>query len=111
MKEQDISQDQYLESVYSQSRTLYDLIPHAPHPIIDPTKPLAETLVDGVVGSIQSLAIVKPANKQSPSTSNSSSPTIFIQLNAIQYSQTPSNKKKGKGKIEKYGNNRRIQGP
>ena len=31
-KEQAISRAQYLELVYSQSRTLYDLIPQAPHP-------------------------------------------------------------------------------
>ena len=47
-----IIQDQYLDLVYSQSRTLYDLITHAPHPSTDPAKPPIELLVDHVVGSI-----------------------------------------------------------
>ena len=51
-KEQAISQAQYLDLVYSQSRMLYDLIPQAPCPSTDPTKPLAETPMDGIVGSI-----------------------------------------------------------
>ena len=38
-KEQAIKRSQYLELVYSQSRTLYDLIPQAPHPNTEPSKP------------------------------------------------------------------------
>ena len=51
---QDISRAQYLDLAYSQSGTLYDLIPQAPHPSTDPTKPVAEVPVDGIVGSIYS---------------------------------------------------------
>ena len=51
-EEQAISRAQYLDLVYSQSENLYDLIPQAPHPSIDPAKPPAETPVDGIVGSI-----------------------------------------------------------
>ena len=51
-KEKAITQAQYLELVYSQSGTLYDLISQAPHPSTDPSKPPAETHVDGIVGSI-----------------------------------------------------------
>ena len=40
-EEQDINRAQYLYLVYSQSKTLYDLIPQAPRPNTDPTKPLA----------------------------------------------------------------------
>ena len=51
-KEQAISRGQYLDLVYSQSGTIYDLIPQAPHPSTDPTKPPTEVLVDGVVSLI-----------------------------------------------------------
>ena len=51
-EEQDISPTQYLYLVYSQSKTLYDLIPQAPRPSIDLDKPPEEIPVDGVFGSI-----------------------------------------------------------
>ena len=51
-EEQAISSAQYLDLVYSQSRTLYDLIPQAPHPNIDPAKPPTKVPVDGIIGSI-----------------------------------------------------------
>ena len=49
-EEQVISRAQYLDLVYSQSGTLYDLIPQSPHPKTNPSKPPVETLVDGVIG-------------------------------------------------------------
>ena len=49
-KEKDIIHAQYMDLVYSQYGTLYDLIAQAPHPSMDPTKPPIETHVDGVVG-------------------------------------------------------------
>ena len=51
-EEQAISQAQYLDLVYSQSGTLYDLIPQAPRPSTDPTKPSTKVPVDRIVGSI-----------------------------------------------------------
>ena len=51
-KEQAISRAQYLHLVYSQSRTLFDLIPQAPRPSTDLAKPPVEVPFDGVVGSI-----------------------------------------------------------
>ena len=97
MEEQANSRAQYLDLVYSQSRTLYDLIPHFPHPSADPTKPPAKNPMDGVVGSIQPPSTMKPAKQQSPSTA----PTFFVEVNSIQSLQTPSIKKKGKGKTKK----------
>ena len=38
-EEQAIARAQYLDLAYSQSGTLYDLIPHAPHPTKDPSRP------------------------------------------------------------------------
>ena len=51
-KEKDIIRAYYLDLVYSQSGTIYDLSPQAPHPSTDPAKPPAETPIDGIVGSI-----------------------------------------------------------
>ena len=51
-EEQAISQAQYLDLVYSQSGTLYDLIPQAPCPSTDLAKPPTTVFVDGIVGSI-----------------------------------------------------------
>jgi hypothetical protein len=48
-----ISRAQYLDLVYSHSRTLYYLIPHAPRPLTDPSNPSSGTHVDGIVGSIK----------------------------------------------------------
>ena len=51
-EEQAISRAQYLDLVYSQSGTLYHLIPQDPHPSTNPAKPPVETPIDGIVGSI-----------------------------------------------------------
>jgi hypothetical protein len=44
---------QYLDLVYSQYNTLYDMIPHSPRPSNDLTKPSPGVHVDGIVGSIK----------------------------------------------------------
>ena len=51
-EEQGISWAQYLDLVYSQFETLYDLIPQAPFPSVNPAKPPEESPIDGIVGSI-----------------------------------------------------------
>ena len=51
-KYQATSWAQYLDLLYSRSETLYDLIPQAPLPSIDPAKPSVEVPIDGIVGSI-----------------------------------------------------------
>ena len=62
-EEQAISYAQYLDFLYSQSVTLYDLIPHAPHPTTDPSRPTTEPPTDGILGSVQ--VLVQPTNKAS----------------------------------------------
>lgn len=52
IEEQAISRAQYLDLVYSQSSTLYDLIPHGPHPTYDPAK-LPEAHTNGIIGSVE----------------------------------------------------------
>jgi hypothetical protein len=51
-EEKDIIHAQYLDLVYSQSDTLYYLIPHAPLMSNDLARPALEAHVDGMVGSI-----------------------------------------------------------
>ena len=48
-EQQAISHPQFLDIVYSQSGTLYDLIPHAPRPTYDPWKP-PQAHGDGIIG-------------------------------------------------------------
>ena len=79
-----ISHSQYLDLVYSQSETLYDLIPQAPHPSTDPAKPPTETPVDAVVGSIHPLSATKPTKKPNASATSSSNPTFSTEVNTIQ---------------------------
>ena len=81
-EEQAISRAQYLDLVYSHSRTSYDLNPNAPRPNIDPTKPPIETPIDGVVGSNQPPSTMKPAKQQSPSTTTSSAPSVSVEVNS-----------------------------
>ena len=52
IKEQAISRAQYLDLVYSQSSTLYELIPNAPKPTNDPSRPSPEPHVDGLIGLV-----------------------------------------------------------
>jgi hypothetical protein len=52
-KEEAITQSQYLDLVYSQSSTLYELIPNATRPTNDPSKPSFSSHMDGVIGSVE----------------------------------------------------------
>ena len=105
-----ISRAQYLDLVYSQSETLYDLIPQAPRPSTDPAKPLAEVLVDGIVGSSQSPSAVKTTKQPQTTTPTPSTSKVSTEVNFIQSIQTSgNNKKKGKSKIKNLETNRRIQ--
>ena len=91
--------------VYSQSGILYDLIPQAPRLRTDPVKPPAEVLVDGIVGSIQSPSVAKPAKQPQTTTPTPSTPKVSVEVNSIQSTQTSgNNKKKGKNRNKKPGN-------
>ena len=93
-EEQAISWAQYLDLVYSQFGTLYDLIPQAPRPSTDPAKPLAELPIDGIVGSIQSPSVVKPAKQNQTSNPTPLTPKVSTEVNSIQSTQTLGNKNK-----------------
>jgi hypothetical protein len=80
-EEQAINHAYYLGLFYSLSSTLYDLIPNAPCPSNDPSKP---TLESNFI----------------PNTKTTSTPTQISEVNIVQStsSQKPGGKKKQKGK-------------
>ena len=62
-EEKAISRVQYLDFIYSQYETLYDLIPQAPRPSTNLTNPPADIPIDGIVSSIQSPSVAKPTKQ------------------------------------------------
>ena len=85
--------------IYSQSGTLYDLLPHATGNLNPPTtqKPRAHT--DGLVGAISGVAIKESSGKTSQPSSTASTPnqstTIpTAEVNSMKFSQKPSGKNK-----------------
>jgi hypothetical protein len=76
-EEEAIAHAQYLDLVYSQSSTLYELIPNSPCTPIDPSKPSSTSHTDGVIGSIKT-----QSNSQLIDTANRSvvAPTIGSNL-------------------------------
>ena len=63
-EEKSIIHAQYLDLVYYQLGTLYDLIPHAPHPTTDPSIPSMDPLANGALGSIQTKSTAKSLKKE-----------------------------------------------
>jgi hypothetical protein len=116
-EEEAIARAQYLDLVYSQSGTLYELIPNATHPNNDPSKPSTAAHVDGVIGSVKTQSTTQstgtiqwPASTTAPSlTTPSSTPTQtqVSDVNAVQStpSQQPGGKKKERNKPKKKNNN------
>ena len=104
-EEQAISGAQYLDLVYSQSGTLYDLIPQALRPNTNIARQPMETPIDAIVGSIQSWSTAKPTKKTQTSTPTPSTPKVSTEVNSIQSIQMRgNNKKKGKAKNKKPRN-------
>jgi len=52
-EEEAIARAQYLYLVFSQSSTLYELIPNVPRTSTDPSKPSFVTLYEGFIGSVK----------------------------------------------------------
>ena len=112
--EKAISHAEYLDLVHSHSGTLYDLSPHAPRPTTDPSRPVAEPPTDGILASVQTQTMEKsskkqnqtttPSNQPAPSAKNAPSPVAFVEVNAIQSTESSSRKKKGKNKSKKPNN-------
>jgi hypothetical protein len=116
-EEEAIARDQYLDLVYSQSGTLYELIPNATRATNDPSKPLSTSHTDGVIGFVktQSPSQSTKTTQWSASTSSpnltapsSTSPqTQVSEVNMVQStpSQQSEGKKKARNKPKKNNNN------
>jgi hypothetical protein len=116
-KEEAISRAQYLDLVYSQSGTLYELIPNATCATTDPSKPSSSSHMDGFIGTVktqstsQSTGIVnRSASAPSPSSTSLSStslPNQVSEVNAVQSapSQQSGGKNKTKNKPKKNNTN------
>jgi len=116
-EEQAISRAQYLDLVYSQTGTLYDLLPDAPRPSTTGTSTttVASHAADGVIGTFHA----QPHSAQTSTTNpksvalnvqHASSPTPpagkTSEVNSIQSTPSEKNKsKKGKGKNKEDKNN------
>jgi hypothetical protein len=121
-EEQAISHAQYLDLVYSQTGTLYDLIPDAPRPSTNPTPMLlvASHVVDGVIGTFHTETQTKQVNHSNPKPTTTSvqnatppaaSPGTTSEVNTVQSTTTEKyqNKKKGKGKNKQDKSNNQQQ--
>jgi hypothetical protein len=116
-EEEAIARAQYLDLVYSQSGTLYELIPNATRATNDPSKPSTASHADGVIGSVKTQSTTqstgttqRPASTAAPSsTAPSSTPpqTQVSDVNVVQStpSQQPGGKKKARNKTKKNNNN------
>jgi hypothetical protein len=114
-EEQAISRAQYLDLVYSQTGTLYDLLPDLPHPNTSSTSttPIASHAADGVIGTAQAQShSASSTNPKSASSNvqNALSPTTptskTSEVNSVQSTPGSKNKsKKGRGKNKEGKNN------
>jgi hypothetical protein len=113
-EEHTISRAQYLDLVYSQTGTLYDLLPDLPHPGTSSTStaPVSSHAADGVIGTTQvhshSVSTTTPKSNSS-NVQNAPSPAPLAgktaEVNAVQSTPASKNKpKKGRGK-NKEGKN------
>jgi hypothetical protein len=120
-EEQAISRAQYLDLLYSQMRTLYDLLPELPHPgtSITSTTPATSHAADGVIGTAQAQShSVSSTNHKSASSNvqNAPSPATSAsktsEVNVVQSTPTGKNKsKKGRGKNKGGKNNNQAEQP
>jgi hypothetical protein len=122
---QKISRAQYMYLFYSQTSTLYDLIPDAPHPSMNPTPtPLVFShAVDGMIGTFHVEAQSKQENHSNPKSTtpnvqNTPPPPPSLskasEVNLVQSTPTGKNKNKNKGKgknKEDKNNNQQSKKP
>jgi hypothetical protein len=102
IEEETITQAQYLDLVYSQSGTLYDLLLNVSRANIDPSKPSSSSHADGVIGFVKT-----QSTSQSTTLSSTSPQTQISEVNAVQSapSQQSGGKKKTKSKSKNTNNN------
>jgi hypothetical protein len=91
--------------VYSQSSTLYDLLPNAARDNTNPSKSSSSYHVDGVIGSVKT-----QSTSQSTTLSSTSPQTQISEVNVVQ--SAPSQKSEGKKKEkDKSKNTNNIEQP
>jgi hypothetical protein len=117
IEEQAISRAQYLDLVYSQTGTLYVLLPDAPRPYTTTisTTPVASHVVDGVIGTFYAQNKSAHASHTNPKSHASYVQTALTptpltgktsEVNVVQSTPTGRNKsKKGKGRNKEDKNN------
>jgi hypothetical protein len=88
--------------VYSQSVTLYDLLPNAARANTDPSNPSSSSHVDGVIGPVKTQSI-----SQSTTLSSTSPQNQISKVNAVQSS--PSQQSEGKKKTKNKTKNNNEQ--
>jgi hypothetical protein len=116
-----ISRAQYLDLVYSQIETLYDLLPELPRPGTSSTSttPATSHAVDSVIGTAQAQShYISSSNPKSTTSNvqNDLSPTTSTsknsEVNVVQSTPISKNKsKKGRGKNKESKNNNQIEQP
>jgi hypothetical protein len=120
-EEQAISRAQYLDLVYSQTGTLYNLLPELPRPGTSSTSttPAASHAADGVIGTTHthshSVSSTTPKSTSS-NVQNAPSPATptgkTSEVNVVQSTPTGKNKsKKGRGKNKEGKNNNQTEQP
>jgi hypothetical protein len=109
-EEKEISRTQYLDLIYSQTSTLYDLLPDSPCPSTTATSttPAASHATDGVIGTFHANAKSMSTTHTNPkyyasNVQNDLTPTPSTdktsEVNSVQSTLARKNKsKKGKGK-------------
>jgi hypothetical protein len=118
-EEQAISCAQYLDLIYSQTGTLYDLLPELPRPCTSSTSttPATSHAADGVIGTAQahshSVSSTTPKSTSS-NVQNAPYPTTSTgktsEVNVVQSTPTGKNKsKKGRGKNKEGKNNNQTE--
>jgi hypothetical protein len=116
-EEQAISRAQYLDLVYSQMGTLYDLLPDAPRPSTTTTSmtPTTSHVTDGVIGTFHTQPQSTQTSHTTPKSHASNAQTAptptpptgkTSEVNVVQSTPTGKNKsKKGKGRNKEDKNN------
>jgi hypothetical protein len=101
-EEQAIAWAQYLDLVYSQFGTLYDLLTNATRANTDPSKPSSSSHADGVIGSVKTQYF-----SQSTTLSSTSPQTQISKVNVVQ--SVPSQQSRGKKKKKNKSKNNNEQ--
>jgi hypothetical protein len=121
IEEQAIIRAQYIDLIYSQMGTLYDLLPELPRPGTSNTSttPAASHVADGVIGTTQAQShSVSSTNPKSSSFNVQNAPSLATstsknsEVNFVQSTPIGKNKlKKGRGKNKEGKNNNQIEQP